>query len=202
MFPKPNDPLPPAVPTDRMYEVERKVRAAHTDLRDSLADIDVEYIGTVEQRDQYFNHPNRDFASTDEALRVRRQRVQDGSLTANDQVTYKGPRLDAATKTRIERETGLETPEELIAILEALDFTPAGQVNKTREQYRSASCTICLDTVDQLGEFVEIEADSDADSIDVAENATMHLSDKLGIATQETIDASYLGMILGQNESA
>ena len=49
------------------------------------------------QRDRYFNHPSRDFAQTDEALRIRTQ----GRET---RITYKGPIVDSQTKTRREIE--------------------------------------------------------------------------------------------------
>src|SRR5438046_2583453 len=50
-----------------------------------------------QEADHYFNAPDRDFAQTDEALRVRRS----GSYNC---VTYKGPKLEAQTKTRTEIE--------------------------------------------------------------------------------------------------
>ena len=49
------------------------------------------------QVDQYFAHPARDFARTDEALRIRR-------VGQFNYITYKGPKLDATTKTRREIE--------------------------------------------------------------------------------------------------
>ena len=54
----------------------------------------------AEQVDTYFSHPARDFAATDEALRIR-------SIDQENFVTYKGPKLDATTKTRREID-GLE----------------------------------------------------------------------------------------------
>src|SRR5438105_12618123 len=47
--------------------------------------------------DHYFNAPDRDFARTDEALRVR-------SIGSANFVTYKGPKRDPLTKTRTEIE--------------------------------------------------------------------------------------------------
>ena len=52
------------------------------------------------QVDQYFAHPARDFAQTDEALRIRR-------IGQSNFVTYKGPKIDATTKTRRELELPL-----------------------------------------------------------------------------------------------
>src|SRR5271166_521604 len=54
----------------------------------------------LHEADHYFNAPDRNFARTDEALRIRR-------IGAANRVTYKGPKLDAETKTRTEIEVGL-----------------------------------------------------------------------------------------------
>ena len=53
-----------------------------------------------EDTDHYFNAPDRDFAQTDEAFRLRR--IGTGEL-----LTYKGPKRDADTKTRTEVELRL-----------------------------------------------------------------------------------------------
>src|SRR5438132_14309314 len=50
--------------------------------------------------DHYFNAPDRDFARTDEAFRVR-------IVGQTNYVTYKGPKLDRETKTRLEIEVAL-----------------------------------------------------------------------------------------------
>src|SRR5215208_5003779 len=50
-----------------------------------------------EEADHYLNAPDRDFARTDEAFRLRR-------IGERNLLTYKGPRLDATSKTRKEIE--------------------------------------------------------------------------------------------------
>jgi adenylate cyclase class 2 len=52
------------------------------------------------QVDEYYAHPSRDFAITDEALRLRTE----NDLTV---ITYKGPKLDKETKTREEFEVSI-----------------------------------------------------------------------------------------------
>ena len=64
-----------------MYEVEVKVAADHAAVRERLPD-EAEALGTVEQVDTYFDAPHRDFAATDEALRLRRERRVDGESGA------------------------------------------------------------------------------------------------------------------------
>lgn len=103
-----------------------------------------------EHADVYYQHPCRDFAVTDEAIRVsRRAGVSD--------VTYKGPKLDATTKAR--REIVLPVGDEAAAraLLEALGFTEVMVVPKRREVHRHGLFTVALDEVGKLGWFVELE---------------------------------------------
>ena len=70
-----------------MYEVELKFRVADLPaVEGRLAALGARFAAPVEQVDRYFAHPARDFAQTDEALRLRRV----GDEIA---ITWKGPRL-------------------------------------------------------------------------------------------------------------
>ena len=86
----------------------------------------------IVQSDQYFAHPARDFAQTDEALRIRT--VGDTSF-----VTYKGPKLDATSKTRRELELPLAASDpdgsQFAELLAALGFTPVAIVRKQRRKF-------------------------------------------------------------------
>ena len=101
-----------------MYEVEQKYPVADVKaIEDRLGRLGASWHGTAEQVDRYFNHPSRDFAVTDEALRLR-------STAAGVAITWKGPRLDATAKTRRE----IELPLALAAVpaaAEALAAVPA-----------------------------------------------------------------------------
>src|SRR5690242_3845002 len=115
-------------------------------------------LDTVEQVDRYFNHPARDFAQTDEALRLRR-------VGESNFVTYKGPKLDATTKTRRELELPLHSGEqaasEFAELLLALSFRSVADVRKQRRQLKLAwqqrEIEIALDAVDGVGNFIELE---------------------------------------------
>src|SRR5262245_59361130 len=79
--------------------------------------------------DHYFNAPDRDFARTDEALRLRR--TGDANF-----VTYKGPKRDAQTKTRTEIEVPLaggdEAAGQFARLLTSLGYRPVAVVRKRR----------------------------------------------------------------------
>jgi len=74
-----------------MIEVEVKVRADHSQVRSVLQKLGAIKIGIENQSDTYFAAPYRDFAKTDEALRIR-------SLDGKAVLTYKGPKLDKVSK--------------------------------------------------------------------------------------------------------
>src|SRR6185295_14932137 len=104
------------------FEVEQKFPVTDLPaLEARLAGVGAREEKVLSQVDQYFAHPARDFARTDEALRIRR-------VDAENLVTYKGPKLDAATKTRREIELPLAPGDQgaksFAELLQALGFRP------------------------------------------------------------------------------
>jgi adenylate cyclase class 2 len=174
-----------------MYEVELKVRADHGRARAALERAGAEPRGTVVQRDTYYDAPHRDFAATDEALRLRVERG-DGETTAT--LTYKGPLVEAASKTREEREVVLGSAEDGAAILEAVGFDPAATVRKERERFALGGYTVTLDDVDGLGEFLEVE--THAEEVEAARQGARELLSELGFDPGDQIRRSYLGLLL------
>ncbi|MFC7046312.1 class IV adenylate cyclase [Halobacteriaceae archaeon GCM10025711] len=175
-----------------MYEVELKVRADHEAVRQALSGVDADARGTVVQEDTYYDAPHREFAETDEALRVRRER-RDGEETAR--LTYKGPLVEAESKTRREVETGVESADDADAILSAVGFTPAATVRKERTRFAVGEYTVTLDDVDGLGEFVEVE--TEADEVEPAREGARDLLERLGLDPDDHVRTSYLGLLLG-----
>jgi len=174
-----------------MYEVEVKLRADHGTLRSRLGEIDAESMGTVTQVDTYYDHPVRSFEDTDEALRIRRETDDSGEQA---RVTYKGPLVDEVSKTRKESETGVDDGETMATILESVGFTPAATVEKTRERFRCGEYTVTLDTVEGLGEFVEVE--TEAEEIEPARDGAIDLLERLELDPDAGIRTSYLGLLL------
>jgi adenylate cyclase class 2 len=205
-----------------MYEVEMKVRAAHDRVRERLAAMDADHIGGVTQVDTYYDAPDRDFAATDEAFRVRHETDHgDGDTGGNESetdhgesetggdtasngervlLTYKGPLVDDTSKTREEAETRVADGEALRAILSGLGYDPAATVRKERDRYRVAGCRVTLDSVADLGEFVEVEHHDTvgADDIDRARETVADLLADLELDPADGIQTSYLGLLLAQ----
>jgi len=179
-----------------MYEVEVKVAADHDAVRQRLPD-DAEAMGTVEQVDTYFDAPHRNFAQSDEALRLRRERpAGDGEWTTA--VTYKGPLLEAESKSREEFETEVAEGETMQTVFERLGFERAAEVRKERDRYAVGEFTVTFDTVYGLGEYVEVETERDDAGISDARDAARDVLTDLGCDPDDQIRTSYLGLLLAE----
>jgi len=200
-----------------MFEVEIKVRADVDAVRDRLRDAGAERVDARRQRDEYYDAPHRDFAETDEALRVRRETslpdgIGSGDATTDSgdspvpsettKITYKGPLLDEGSKTRAEHETEVSDAEAAAGVLSGLGFEPAATVVKRREFWAFDGFTVTLDVVDGLGEFVEIERSiADESAIEAVRNDALAALDRLGLDGDEQVRTSYLGLLLADEAS-
>jgi len=179
------------------YEVEQKFPVADlAAIAVQLDELGAEPGRTVQQVDTYFAHPSRDYADTDEALRIRR-------VGADNFITYKGPKIDAETKTRREIELPLPGGESAAAahgqLLEALGFSPVATVSKTRTSRRLErqgwTIEVALDQLAVLGSYVELELQAGDADIDAARGIIQALACQLGLIESERL--SYLEMLLG-----
>src|SRR6516162_2632440 len=142
-----------------MLEIEQKF--AHADfaaIENRLVEWKARLGEEHTEADHYFNAPDRDFARTDEVFRLRRV----GPANA---LTYKGPKQAPAVKVRTELEIPLrdgdEAAEQMTRLLLHLGYRPTAVVRKHRRSARlerhGFRFTVCLDAVEGLGRFAEVE---------------------------------------------
>jgi adenylate cyclase class 2 len=177
-----------------MIEVERKYRGtpAAVEAVTALADSTGE---RVQQTDLYLNAPDRDFAVTDEALRIRSTTPAEGDPRVA--ITYKGPRATTAEKARTEHEVGVETLGTTAAIFEALGYTEVARVTKQRQRWRWADLEVAIDTLAGGERYIELEQTVDAAEAVAAADATLaDRAAQLGLSTSELEPRSYLEIIL------
>lgn len=187
-----------------MYEVELKFRTSdRVAIERRLAELGARFGTPIAQVDRYFAHPVRDFALTDEALRLR-------SVGHDVAITWKGPRLAAGAKTRREIELPLGsiaggvpaghpvTLDRWTELLEALGFRRVREVAKRRVPGRlawdGADVELALDTVAGLGDFLELELLATEDRVPAAQARLESLADALGCGAAEP--RSYLELLL------
>lgn len=180
------------------FEVERKFWIEDFEVvQQRLDELDVQVDEGKDQVDQYFTHPARDFTKTDEVFRLR-------NVGEQNYITYKGARIDATTKTRQELELpladGESVPKDFAKLLTVLGFEPIMTVRKHRRkaafEWEGTRIEVCLDEINQLGSFVELEATSDARGLDSAKEKIGTLAERLELTRPER--RSYLELLLHQ----
>ncbi len=178
------------------FEVEQKFPVADIAvLEQRLVESGIQWGEVLSQADRYFAHPCRDFAETDEALRIR----QVGSQNC---ITFKGPKIDSATKTRREIELpiqdGQAAADDWAQLLMALGFAPVASVQKSRRcgtlAWQQAEVEIALDEVTGVGQFIELELVADERDLEAARQRILSLATHLGLSGAER--RSYLEMLL------
>ncbi len=176
-----------------MIEVEVKAKIKSFDeMRKMLDEINAVKVKTEHQEDRYFNSPVCDFAQTDEALRIRETKTDEKH---NLFITYKGPKIDAKSKTREEVEMEIEDADKASKIFENLGFKEVRTVVKDREYYKYENYEISLDNVHGLDPYMEIEISlEDNSDYSKAQESIFKLFEKLGI-TDGFERTSYLELL-------
>lgn len=181
-----------------MFEVELKYPVeSHDSIRQKLAEMDSTHLGVSDHCDEYFNQTLLDFAGNDIALRIR-------SRGDRHTLTFKGPNLDTRAKIReeIELDINTEDKEKLRGMLLGMGFHDVTKVNKHRDsisvRWQQREAQICLDTIEGIGTFVELEqVVEDRSQVDAAKATLEALAIELAICAEPTT-VSYLEMLLAK----
>lgn len=183
-----------------MYEVEQKFRVGDpVAFRKHLETLGAKFDSPLYQRDLYLAHPSRNFRETDEAFRIRR----DGEGLA---ITYKGPKIDKTSKTRLEIEIPLvlKRPDGGDSYLLAqemfghLGFQPVREVVKQRIPgsiaWENERLLLALDHVEGLGDFVEIEILSSTEELTAKRTILLAFGKTLNLGEPEL--RGYLDLLI------
>ena len=179
-----------------MIEVELKFQVdSLATVRDQFLELGAQSESTSRQSDEYLNDPLRDFAKLDRALRIR-------SCDDLHCLTYKGPNQDVAAKIRQEIEMPLVdevAANQIKGVFEGIGFFSVAKVVKQREtlslRWLEQPVQICLDDVDDVGQFVELElVVTNQAEVDQAKRTLNDLADCVGLSG--SIRVSYLQMLL------
>jgi adenylate cyclase, class 2 len=154
----------------------------------------------MRETDYYYDGIDRSFADTDEALRVR---FSENLNTDEIQsfLTYKGKKLDAISKTRSEHEVAIDNPETMRNVLKCLGFHSSYIIEKIRSYYSYKNINICIDKVDKVGVFMELEnVIANEAQKDIALKELILLLEDLGIDKSRIERKSYLELYILNNK--
>lgn len=180
-----------------MVEVEIKLKIDSVDtIKSKLLALGFAECGTLVETDTYYDNRNGDIRLSDNALRIRKTvNKETGSSFA--QINFKEKKLDNKSMSRHEYESDVTDADAMSHILEGLGYRPVSPlVIKTRSKLKSSDINACIDTVEGLGDYLELETmtESEADR----ESALAKLEDvlcKLGYSLSDTTTTSYLSAL-------
>lgn len=147
------------------------------------------------QHDIYYNHPSRDFLedndNVNEWLRIR---VSGGEAEIN----YKDWQPhDVQEKTHCsEYETIVSSYDQLSKILDALNFKKMVEVKKNRRSWNYKDTEISIDSVDDLGDFIEVEYKGDLSNIAETRKHLFEVMATLSADTEELDHKGYPYLLL------
>jgi len=177
-----------------LIEVEFKARVDDLSrVRERAKALGATYVCVRREHDIYLNHPCRDFAESDEALRVRQ-------ANGESFLTYKGKKLSPLTKTREEISIKVDSFDSAKQLLEALGFAEVACVVKEREVWKLGEATIYLDRVEKLGSFVEVEMETEGERLEDVEKRLLKLVEAIGLRKDMSIRESYLELLLAKTK--
>jgi adenylate cyclase class 2 len=179
-----------------MIEVEIKCRINNPEevAEKLIQEFNAKMVKTVFQKDFYLQHPSRNFEETDEAIRIR-------DSDEGVQLTYKGPKIDALSKTREELCVNVDNFETTLKIFERVGFLPIAWVVKSRIIFQLEGNIIAsIDKVQDLGNFIELESEvEDYNQVETKRENLFSILDKLGLSRENTERRSYLELIMSES---
>ena len=171
-----------------MAQFEIEIKLPLKNLKETLkflTDQGFQETAQIQEEDTYFNSVYHDVKKRDEALRIRTS-TDCRSGISKTQINFKGPKLDKISMSRME----------LKNILIHLDFSPVASVMKTRKYMKCGRFTACLDQVEGLGDFLELEviAEQESERKEILSKMEDLLA-ILGYHMSDTVQTSYLSML-------
>jgi adenylate cyclase class 2 len=169
-----------------MREIEIKAKVANkAALKDAIADAGIKLSPPIKQHDVVYGR----MGVADNALGSIWLRVR----TENDTkiiFTFKQQRTGGLDS--IEHEIEVSDEKEITSIITSLGFTLYSDLIKTRQKAHFNGIEICVDDVQELGDFIEAEQliEEDADSEGVVENLWREL-EKFGVEQSNEVFQGY-----------
>ena len=181
-----------------MIEVEIKLPIPEADnFKAKLLNLGFRESGYLQEHDTYFDNPEGSIRANGQALRVRVTK-DPGTGKSSAQINFKGKKLDRQTAARQELETGVEDGAVCREILRAIGYVPVvPEVRKERRMLCMDQVTACLDRVDGLGDFLELEVIVRKENL--REKCLVQMREilqELGLSMDNTVRTSYLSMLM------
>jgi len=165
------------------------------DVKKKLSDI-AKFVKKTKQVDDYFSPADGCFIKSDFPTQWLSIRRRGGTCTLNYKNWHVPEGADTGTHCD-EFETAIESPEQLENIFRAVGIRKLISVAKERETWLFGDeFEVCLDDVEGLGFFVEIEAVGDLGSLENARQKLFCFAGMLGLDKSKTEKIGYVHQLL------
>ena len=142
-------------------EIEIKLKVdAHEGVRARLAALRAEHVGMVRETNIFFDRPEGALREADSGLRVRLS-ARGADPERQALLTFKGPAAIGRLHSREAFDLRVMPVEQVVPLLRALGFEQVLLFEKDRDSWRLGGCSVELDTLPELGRFLEIEGPSE-----------------------------------------
>ena len=170
-----------------MKEIEVKARLKNKDqIFEKLKSLGCVLSAPIRQVDTVYTKivgSVEEYLKNDHFLRIREK--SDGRFI----FTVKKP-LSNLVLTKAEHETEIKNPIELEQALFLMGYQTANKVIKVRQTTHCKDFEICIDEVENLGSFIEVERMSD-DDMDAVRKELNEFLDSLGVSSEDQVHKGY-----------
>ena len=185
-----------------MFEIEVKVPLKDAiDTTRQLENIGFHKSQKIREEDHYYDNAASQIKNNGEALRVRHITDLENGVSESV-ITFKGKKMDTVSKSRKELETGVSDGQLAEQIFAAIGFHKVSpSVIKVRQELMHDDMTACIDQIDGLGSFLELEiVVTGEEEKDDALAKISAVLEKLGYSLSDTIRNSYLALLQGTSD--
>lgn len=178
-----------------MKEIEVKAKVTDKQsVQQKLEDLGCQFTSLISQKDRIFI-PTGMALPVESGVNVLRIREQDGKFifTLKQAITNQ---LDC-----LEKESEVSNPQAMIDSFELLGFYEASTVHKQRMKCKYNGLEICLDTVEKLGDYIEVEKLAEEADSQVVQDELFRFLKTLGVEEQDRVHDGYDVLIAKLNKS-
>jgi len=169
-----------------MKEIEVKAKISNfKNIKQKLINLGCKFSEPLLQKDTIYIHKSIKYTDIKQGDSVLRIRDSNGKFI----MTLK---YQLETKlNNIEKEIVIDDPIQGDAILKYIDFKEVVKITKTRIKCKYNEYTICLDNIDKLGSFIEVEKITNAKEGAQVQNELFNFLKTLGVTKKQQIFKGY-----------
>lgn len=171
-----------------MKEIEVKAKIENIEIvKEKIATLGCQFGNELIQEDVIFLPVGIKYNEIVKGTPVVRVRNSNGVIT----LTLKKRVIEGSELIKLEKEIIINDKQKAIEIIEHMGFHEVVRVNKKRIECEHDEMTICLDEIEGLGNFIEVEKMSDNENETKVQSQLVDFLVTLGIENENIVTKGY-----------